>query len=643
MDRGIAFGRRRRGGARDIRVSAKGEAEKQRTAAERNEQQAIANQQRAEENEKRASENDFRALAQQRLAEEQRTAAQSNLAGQSALLAQLSEEQARAGNSERSINLALSALPRNLADPDRPVVERALSALHFAVDQDRKYMTLAGHGNSVMFATYSHDGKRIVTTSSDKTARLWNAGTGELVRELAGHDDVVMHAAFSGDNEKLVTTSGPLARVWNARTGEALFTLNGHRKNIQQIVFTPDNRRIVTGAWDNTARIWDANSGEPLFVLDGPAWNEVAVSAGFGVADPIMRSVMKATHQIFGSMQLVDVSPDGKYVATAGRVDQQAAVRLWEVETGKLRRSLTGISVAIDYLFNDIRFSPDGTPLVAASGDNTGRVWNTITGEQMLVLRDHDKQVNSARFSFDGKRIVTASIDGSARIWDAATGRVIGALHGHRDQIYQAQFSPDGSLVLTVSTDKMARLWNGTNGAPVANLIGHQDRVLSGGFSPDGRHIITTSRDGSAIVWLARVGEPISAFGAPADVEKERYELYHHERPVQVSDGNTRVFVGTTHIGRMGHLINGATGAVIASIEGQSGVFVDQGRALLTATRGGASLRLWNAETGGLIQPLPGVALDLHLGSAVLVSGLGTTVHVYDLKAATIGDARIRS
>ena len=155
--------------------------------------------------------------------------------------------------------------------------------------------------------------------------------------------------------------------------------------------------------------------------------------------------------------------------------------------------------------------------------------------------------MNSARFSFNGKRIVTASIDGSARIWDAATGRVIGALHGHA-KIYEAQFSPDGSLVLTVSTDKMARLWNGSDGAPVANLIGHQDRVLSGGLvrrPPHHRHLA----DGSAIVWLAREGEPISASAPRRMSRRNATSRTTTQRPVQVSDGNTHVFVGTTHIG----------------------------------------------------------------------------------------------
>src|ERR1043166_794878 len=259
------------------------EAENQRSAAERSERQAVAN-------EKLATDNETRALAAQKLAEEQRETAQKNLAGQSSLLAQLSEEQARAGDGERSINLALSALPRDLAKPDRPLVEQALTALHFAVDQDRRYMTLPSPNSSVLFGTYSHDGTRIVTGASDKVARLWDATTGELIAQMVGHDDVIVHAAFSADDEKLVTTSGQVARVWNGKTGEPLFTLKGHTRNVQNIAFTPDGRRIVTGAWDNTTRIWDAETGETLHVLEGLQWD--AVSSADTGGDPIMAAVM---------------------------------------------------------------------------------------------------------------------------------------------------------------------------------------------------------------------------------------------------------------------------------------------------------------------------------------------------------------
>ena len=48
-------------------------------------------------------------------------------------------------------------------------------------------------------AAFSPDGKRIVTASEDKTARLWNADTGKPISEpLKGHDKVVSYAGPRG-------------------------------------------------------------------------------------------------------------------------------------------------------------------------------------------------------------------------------------------------------------------------------------------------------------------------------------------------------------------------------------------------------------------------------------------------------------
>ncbi len=74
---------------------------------------------------------------------------------------------------------------------------------------------LAGHEATVNSAAFSPDGKLIVTASNDKTARLWDAGTGEVIRVLAGHEDGVNTAAFSPDGKRIVTASADkTARLW---------------------------------------------------------------------------------------------------------------------------------------------------------------------------------------------------------------------------------------------------------------------------------------------------------------------------------------------------------------------------------------------------------------------------------------------
>jgi WD domain, G-beta repeat len=68
----------------------------------------------------------------------------------------------------------------------------------------------------VYSAAFSPDGKRIVTASSDKTARVWDAESGKPIGEpLRGHEDAVFSAAFSPDGKHIVTTSkDQTARVW---------------------------------------------------------------------------------------------------------------------------------------------------------------------------------------------------------------------------------------------------------------------------------------------------------------------------------------------------------------------------------------------------------------------------------------------
>jgi WD40 repeat protein len=65
-------------------------------------------------------------------------------------------------------------------------------------------------------------------------------------------------------------------------------------------------------------------------------------------------------------------------------------------------------------------FSPDGRRLVSASADNTVKVWDTATGQELLTLRGQGGLVWSVAISPDGQRIASANQDGIVRIWEAA-------------------------------------------------------------------------------------------------------------------------------------------------------------------------------------------------------------------------------
>jgi WD domain, G-beta repeat len=137
-------------------------------------------------------------------------------------------------------------------------------------------------------------------------------------------------------------------------------------------------------------------------------------------------------------------SSDGSKIVTSSNEN----VHIWDRETLRETATLPGNTYAV---------SPDGSMIVTVLSDNTSRIWNAATAEEIAVLSGHEDQVSSAGFSPDGQRIITTSQDKTARIWDAATAKQIVTLAAHGMSVHSAAFSADGSRVMTTSMVKTVR------------------------------------------------------------------------------------------------------------------------------------------------------------------------------------------
>jgi G protein beta subunit-like protein len=84
-------------------------------------------------------------------------------------------------------------------------------------------------GSYCLHAKFSPDSRSLVTTSSDKSAKLWDTTTWELKSCLRAHTKWVWDAAFCADSSYLITASSDrTARLWNLRTGDVVLQYNGH-------------------------------------------------------------------------------------------------------------------------------------------------------------------------------------------------------------------------------------------------------------------------------------------------------------------------------------------------------------------------------------------------------------------------------
>jgi WD40 repeat protein len=243
------------------------------------------------------------------------------------------------------------------------------------------------HGSGrLVHCAFSPNGEVLATAAEDRTVRLWNGHTGEVVGDPLLHSDVPLKISFSSDGGRLATAGiDGTIRVWSVPDGKLLLGPLRHSGICWVAAFSPDNRWLVSASSDSTAQLWDATTGKPAlppFRHEGPAlW------ASF--------------------------SPDGRAIATS---TEPGTTRVWDAATGQLLSEPMRHPGQIWY----VKWSPDGRFLATTCTDGSARVWDAFTGHLVAEPFVHNAENRRAEFSPDGRRLLTASFDGTIKVWDLA-------------------------------------------------------------------------------------------------------------------------------------------------------------------------------------------------------------------------------
>ena len=421
-------------------------------------------------------------------------------------------------------------------DTKNQVVSRLQEVVYSVRERNR----LEGHTDTITDISFSPDGKFIVSSSKDKTVKLWNRDGSEKKPALQGkYGNEFTSVAFSPDSQIIAAgNKDSKIHLWRLN-GTLITTLTGHSDWVTNIRFSPDGKTIVSASRDNSVRLWK---------IDGTQKEKLKGHTS--------------------TVNIVCFSPDGQMIASAS---EDGTIKLWSLE-GKQLQSINSPGVL------DLAFSPDSKTLSVASRDNTLKIWK-IDGRILLTTFNKIAGFSNpvfACFSYDGKLLATVneydlgnilkiggskieqlkylslpapttgnlsvdnktialagkdnvvkvvsldsetldihkdginksniiglspdnlpvSIDNNQLNFGNSDGTVKNSLE-LADRIENASFSSDGKVIALMGTQATTKLWNTTN--KLLNTF-----ELNSSFpevSPDGKLMVTVERNNTAKLW----------------------------------------------------------------------------------------------------------------------------------------------
>ena len=205
-------------------------------------------------------------------------------------------------------------------------------------------------------------------------------------------------------------------------------------------------------------------------------------------------------------------SSDSATIATGCR---DGRVRLWDVETGTIRRTLEHPNV--DFVY-EVAYSPDDTMLASASNDWKVRLWNVETGAIIRTFTGHNSEVRNVTYSPDGTTLASADENQTLIIWDAATGTRRYTFKGaHEPGLtipgVNLVYSPDSATLVSGYTTYL-NLWDVATGTRRHRLQGSSIYLIGSIYSPNGTTLAGPFLDNIKI-WDAATGTLLHTLAEP--------------------------------------------------------------------------------------------------------------------------------
>lgn len=416
-------------------------------------------------------------------------------------------------NSKLASRLALEVLPHN-NNPERPYTSEAEFALRLA--SSKRNGSLFEPDMNITGFSFSDDGSLLLTYSANKIT-VWDWYSGVNKNTINGHFG---GATFFKGNSRIISFPYFFTKegldIWDVETGNKTGNIPSKHDTIAlDVTFSRDAKYIITHCNSNIMEIMDVETLSLIKTIECNTNENITYDTISSDGKRVAFVTCKSINEInISEATVLDVNSESAPIKLIGHAGTISA----------------------------IQFAEKGNVVITADSEGCIKLWNSVTGKEILPINDEDKKrITSVDISFDRRMIVSCSEDGTIKLWNTEARKEIGRKECYKDAIKKVSFSPDGQFVFFATNDiiriwdigeyidKKKTLWgkqvfspwtvcpkrneialsmynsilvfNKLKSTISKTLIGHSNQICSIDYRYDGKQLVSASYDKCILVW----------------------------------------------------------------------------------------------------------------------------------------------
>ncbi|KAJ5807910.1 hypothetical protein N7474_009179 [Penicillium riverlandense] len=263
----------------------------------------------------------------------------------------------------------------------------------------------------------STNSRWLLSSSADKTIRLWSLDTWQCMVVYKGHNRPVWDARWGPFGHYFLSGgSDKTARLWITHEPRQTRIFAGHDQDVDCICFHPNSAYIFTASCDHTVRMWAVTTGNAVRMFTGHT----------------------------GNITALECSRNGKLLASA---DDDGSIFLWDLGPGRLLKRMRGHGKGGIW---SLSWSAESTVLVSGGADGTVRAWDVDAPQESTQGRVIPPGEGSSKI--DGGNPSAAGAAGKPKKKkkgkdDTVTPDQISAFPTKKTPVYKVKFT-DSNLVV---------------------------------------------------------------------------------------------------------------------------------------------------------------------------------------------------